>query len=271
MAGRPAPPVLAEIVARSQARLRELRRRASPGELRRAALAAPPPRSLREALERTGVGVIAELKRRSPSGGELRPQLEPGRLAPELERAGAAALSVLTEPESFGGTLGDLDLVRRVAAVPVLRKDFLQGPEQVLEARASGADAVLLIVRTLGLGELRACLEACGEVGVDALVEVHDQQDLEVAAAAGASIIGINNRDLDRLTVDLETTVRLARVAPERALLVSESGIRDRADLAQVAAAGVAAVLVGESLMRAASPAARLAELVRAGAGEAVG
>ncbi len=257
--------VLAPILAASELRLRALRRESSEERLWEVARAAPPPRSLRESLSAPGVSVIAELKRRSPSAGELRPGLDCSRLAAEFADAGAAALSVLTEPDHFGGSLADLRRARESTQLPVLRKDFVVAREQVLEARASAADAVLLIVRALADGVLGDCLWTCRELGVDALVEVHDQADMDRAAALGAGLIGINNRDLDTLRTDLATTERLAAKAPAGAVLISESGISGPADLERLRSCGVAAVLVGETLMRSPDPAARLGELVRAG------
>jgi indole-3-glycerol phosphate synthase len=153
-------------------------------------------------------------------------------------------------------------LVRSASTVPVLRKDFLVGPEQVLEARAAGADAVLLIVRALELETLRSCLQTAHDLGMDALVEVHDQMEMRIAASVGADLVGINNRDLDRLTVDLRTTEELAPLTPPGAILISESGISSPADVSRLIACGADAVLVGEALMRAPDPAARLRELL---------
>jgi indole-3-glycerol phosphate synthase len=180
--------------------------------------------------------------------------------------AGAVAISVLTEPESFGGSLEDLTEVRASVSLPVLRKDFLVDPLQVAEARAGGADAVLLIVRALSLAQLRRCVGACGELRMTALVEVHDEDEMAIAAEVGARLIGVNNRDLDRLTTDLATTELLASKAPAGSVLISESGIRGPADLARLRDCGVQAVLVGESLMRAESPGELLAVLVQSGA-----
>lgn len=253
---------LAPILA--AARVRVLRLRATGADqLARAAHLAPPPRGFEVALRASGFAVIAEMKRRSPSAGALRLDLDPAAMAEAFLAAGATAISVLTEPEFFSGAIADLEAVRAAVALPVLRKDFVVDPLQVLEARAAGADAVLLIVRALERGPLDACLGLCQELGMAALVEVHDQADLEVATQLGASLIGINNRDLDRLTTDLHTTERLARIAPPQALLISESGIRGAADMELVASWGVGGVLVGESLMRAVEPGAALTALRR--------
>ncbi|MHB1527161.1 MAG: indole-3-glycerol phosphate synthase TrpC [Candidatus Dormibacteria bacterium] len=256
--------VLGPILLASRARLTELRT-LSAGQLAESAHLAPPPRPFEAALQGSGVAVIAEMKRRSPSAGRLRPDLNPAEMAAAFVAGGAAGISVLTETDSFGGTMGDLALVRAAAALPVLRKDFVVDPLQVLEARAGGADAVLLIVRAIAPELLSDCLRQCRELGMAALVEVHDEADVEVAAGLGASLIGINNRDLDRLTTDIHTTQRLARMAPTGALLISESGIRTRAEVELVGSWGVSAVLVGESLMRAPDPVSALAALTAPG------
>lgn len=257
--------VLGPLLAGSRDRLDDLRRRHGPGRLEQLAADAPAPRGFRSALAGPGLAMIAELKRSSPSAGALRPGLDPLELAPALARSGAAALSVLTEPVQFGGSLDDLRSVCAATTVPVLRKDFLVGPEQVLEARAAGADAVLLIVRALELETLRSCLQMARDLGMDALVEVHDQPEMRIAASLGADLVGINNRDLDRLTVDLRTTEELAPLAPPGAILVSESGIASPSDVSRVIASGADAVLVGEALMRSPDPAARLRELLSLG------
>jgi indole-3-glycerol phosphate synthase len=257
--------VLGPLLATSRERLDDLRRRHGPGRLEQLAADAPAPRGFRQALAGPGLAVVAELKRSSPSAGPLRPGLDPCELAVELAGSGAAALSVLTEPVQFGGSLEDLRSVRSVSNVPVLRKDFLVGPEQVLEARAAGADAVLLIVRALEPETLLACLQMARDLGMDALVEVHDEPEMLLAGSVGADLVGINNRDLDRLTVDLRVTEQLARLAPPGATLISESGISSQSDLARLAQCGADAVLVGETLMRAPDPAARLRELLAAG------
>ena len=256
--------MLGPILLASRARLLELRRVGS-GHLAESAHSAPPPRSFEAALRVPGVVVIAEMKRRSPSAGRLRPDLNPAEMAAAFLAGGAAAISVLTEPDSFSGTMADLAAVRAAVPLPVLRKDFVVDPLQVLEARAGGADAVLLIVRALERELLAGCLDLCRELGMAALVEVHDEVDLAAAAKLGAALIGINNRDLDRLTTDLHTTERLARIAPSGALLISESGIKGPADVELVGSWGVSAVLVGESLMRASDPGSALAALARAG------
>ncbi len=207
------------------------------------------------------VSLIAEVKRRSPGAGPIRPNLDPAGLAEEYLVAGASALSVLTDREYFGGSLADLLAVRSAVSIPVLRKDFLLSNVQILEARSSGADAVLLIVGILGdspLTELRLQAE---ELGMTALVEVHDANEMARALDSGASVIGINNRDLRGFTVSLETTIGLRDSVPDSVILVSESGIRTRSDVEVLARAGVDAVLVGEALLRAPVPGKMVSEL----------
>jgi indole-3-glycerol phosphate synthase len=230
--------------------------RPAAGELRQRARSAPPPRSFESALLGPGrVAVIAEVKRRSPGAGEIRPQLDPTALAAGYAANGAAAISVLTDRQYFGGSLEDLAAVKRAVQVPVLRKDFVIDELQVAEARGAGADAVLLIVRILDQPVLVDLLAAVTGYGMTPLVEVHDAEELERAAAAQARVIGINNRDLGTFTTDLDVTIRLLGEVPAEALVVSESGIRTAQDVDRLGAEGVHAVLVGESLLRAEDPA----------------
>lgn len=242
--------VLEPILARSLARAQTLAQ-GGLDPLRRAAEEARPARSLIEALGGPRITVIAEMKRSSPSAGLLRPELDPQDMALRFAAGGAAAISVLTEPVSFGGSLDDLRQAASATELPVLRKDFVVDPVQILEARSAGADAVLLIVRALPGEMLARCLETALELGMDALVEVHDESDMEAALSSGATLIGINNRDLDTLVTDLRTTERLAPMAGAGCLVVSESGIRDARDVERVRGAGASAILVGEALMRA--------------------
>jgi indole-3-glycerol phosphate synthase len=209
-------------------------------------------RSFADALGAPGLSVIAEHKRRSPSAGTIREGLALEQVVGAYERAGAAALSVLTESESFGGTLGDLGRARTASALPILRKDFIIDPYQVSEAVAAGADAILLIVAALSPGELDALYAEATELGLDVLVEVHDAAELAVARELGSAIIGINNRDLVTLKVDVGRTTELLAEVPAGALVVSESGFRTRDELEVLARAGVDAALIGEALMRSA-------------------
>lgn len=224
---------------------------------------AAPARPFEAALRRGGeVALIAEIKRRSPSAGWIRPELSPAEVARLYERAGAAAISVLTDTEFFGGSAGDLAEVRSTVALPVLRKDFTLDPVQVWEARAIGADAVLLIARILDdvlLGELLALAR---ELGLGALVEVHTAEELERSLAAGATVVGVNNRDLATFRTDLGVVLGLAGSVGEDRVLVAESGIRGADDVRTMGRAGVDAVLVGETLMRAPDPGAAAASLV---------
>lgn len=209
------------------------------------------PRSLAGALTAAAqVAVIAEVKRRSPGAGEIRLGLNPVKLASTYEGAGASAISVLTDQEYFGGTLGDLSQVRNAVSVPVLRKDFIIDELQVVEARAAGADAVLLIVRILGDDQLAHLHGVALEFGLEVLVEAHDGDELERALAAGARIVGVNNRDLSTFKTDLGVTLDLLTRVPDDVVLVSESGIAGPSDVSRLGAAGVDAVLVGEWLLR---------------------
>ena len=224
---------------------------------------APQPLDFLHALVRAPeVGVIAEIKRRSPGAGPIRPALDPASVARGYGERGGAAVSVLTDADWFGGSLADLRAARAAVDVPLLRKDFTLHEVQVAEARAAGADAVLLIVRILDRGELTRLLVAAARHGLAALVEVHDEGDLERALEAGAQLIGINNRDLSTFATDLDVTLRLLSSIPDSVAVVSESGIRSRADIELLGDHGVDAVLVGESLLRADDPSAALGGLV---------
>lgn len=261
--------ILERIVATKVDEVEALRRRGT--DLRRAADAGPAPRPVLEPLRsRARVGVIAEVKRRSPGAGEIDAGLDPARLAADFEAAGSVAVSVLTDGPWFGGSLDDLHAVRRAGTVPVLRKDFVVDPVQVYEGRAAGADMMLLIARILDpvlLADLRSMIH---DLGMTALVEVHDEWEVESALRAGAALVGINNRDLSVFRTDPGVTERLARYVPGDVLLVSESGIRSGEDVARVAAAGADAVLVGEALVRSAVPGRLVEELgaVPRGAGK---
>jgi indole-3-glycerol phosphate synthase len=215
-----------------------------------AALAAPAARD-GVAGPPASLALVAEVKRRSPSKGAIAPDLDAVAQARAYEAAGADAVSVLTEPSRFGGSLEDLRAVAAAVSLPVLRKDFIVDPYQVWEAAAAGAAAVLLIVAALSDRRLGDLLEECALCGLDALVEVHDEAEMERALASGATLIGVNNRDLRTLTVDLGATERLAHRVPPHVLLVSESGISDAADARRMALAGARALLVGETLVRA--------------------
>ncbi len=219
-------------------------------------------RGFRAALGGPGVAVIAEFKRRSPSAGILREQADVAEIVGAYERGGASALSVLTEGPNFGGSLADLRAARASCALPVLRKDFVVDEYQLLEARAAGADAVLLIVAALEDRALARLHDAARALDLDVLVEVHDRDELDRALAAEARLIGINNRDLRDFSVDVARTTLLREAIPPGITVVSESGIADARQLRELAAQGVDAVLVGESLMRAPDPAQALRQLL---------
>ncbi|HEX6748477.1 MAG TPA: indole-3-glycerol phosphate synthase TrpC [Longimicrobium sp.] len=241
--------ILQRIVDVKHAEVRALRERAS--ELRGRASDASPTRGFAAALRRPDeVRLLAEVKRRSPSAGEIRPGADPVDVARAYREGGAAALSVLTDRDFFGGELDFLVRVRDAVDLPVLRKDFVVDPLQLWEARAAGADAVLLIVRILSDAQMAELLGLAAELGMDALVEVHTAGEMERALAAGSMLVGINNRDLSTFVTDLELSISLARNVSPEVTLVAESGIRTAADVDRLGAAGFDAILVGESLMR---------------------
>lgn len=223
---------------------------------------APALRDFLGALTRGPWNVIAELKKASPSRGLLREEYQPAVLAPLLEQAGAAAISVLTEEDFFQGSLAHLKEARNAAQIPILRKDFIVDPWQVWEARAAGADSFLLIVAILGDDELSELLALGRQLQMEALVEAHTRDELDRAIGAGATIIGINNRNLRSLEVRLETSLELVEAIPEDCVAVSESGIRSRDDLQRLSRAGFDAFLIGEHLMSQADPAEALREFV---------
>lgn len=244
------------ILENTRRELEAARARVSDAAMAERARARPEPaRGFRRALaEGPGVRVVAEIKRRSPSRGALRPDLAPVDFAKAYADAGAAALSVLTDATYFGGSLADLEAARGACALPVLRKDFTLDAYQVDEARAHGADAVLLIAAALDDAALAALHERALALGMDALVEVHDEAELERALAAGARLVGINNRDLRSFETDLRVTERLAPRVPEGTLVVAESGIFGAEELRRLERAGARAFLVGESLVRQPDP-----------------
>ena len=237
-------------------------------ELSVAARSAPPPRGFMARLEAAvaggGYGLITEIKRASPSAGLIRTDFDPATLAHAYQTGGAACLSVLTDGPYFQGRDEDLVAAREAAGLPVLRKDFMLDPYQVVEARALGADCVLLILAGLGDAEAAELEAAARELAMDVLVEVHDQAELERVGRLRTRLIGINNRDLRTLEIDLATTERLAPALPSDCLAVSESGLYSRADLARMSRAGVDCFLVGESLMREPDVAAATAALIGA-------
>jgi indole-3-glycerol phosphate synthase len=256
--------VLDDIIAATRRTVAESRTKAKSPELERLA-AAHVPRGFRKALQRAseaGVAVIAELKKASPSRGLIRGNFDPAALAHELEEAGAAALSVLTDEEYFQGSLQNLQIASSSTALPCLRKDFIIDEFQVLEARANQADAVLLIVRILGRRELRFLAERARAQELDVLCEVHDEDELQQALDAGCNLIGINSRDLRTFKVELNTAFKLAERIPQSVLAVAESGIRTGADIVKLREVGYRGFLVGEQLMRMAAPGKELRTLL---------
>jgi indole-3-glycerol phosphate synthase len=244
--------ILDDILARKRTELAQAWARVSPAEMERRARGRDDPiRGLRAGLaSQASPSILAEIKRRSPSRGEIRPDFDPVACARAYQEGGAAALSVLTDFASFGGELAFLDAIRPHVSLPILRKDFVLDPYQVDETRACGGDAVLLIVAALSAESLAALQTRARARGLDALVEVHDEAELEVALAAGADLVGINHRDLRTFEVDLSLSERLAPRVPEGVLVVAESGIFTHDHVLQLERAGARAFLVGESLMR---------------------
>ena len=259
------PDVLERILARKAEEVAERTGVRSLAAVTEAAIAAPPVRGFRSALAaritRGDAAVIAEVKRASPSKGLLRADFDPAAIAASYARGGAACLSVLTDVDFFQGADAHLDQARAACTLPVLRKDFTIDPYQVWEARALGADAVLLIVAALDDVRLAELNATAAEAGLDVLVEVHDAEELERALRLAPPLLGINNRNLRTFDTRLETTLDLLHEVPEGTLLVTESGILEREDVARMRGAGVHAFLVGEAFMRADDPGARLAEL----------
>lgn len=253
--------ILATILAKKRDEIARLDGEA----LRRAAQVAPPARPFAAALRRpagAAVRVLAEIKRASPSAGAIRAGADPVAIARDYEEHGAAAVSVLTDREFFAGELAFLGAVRAAIDLPLLRKDFLIDEVQIAEARAAGADAVLVIAAAVD--DIGSLVAAARFWGMDTLVEVHDDGELDRAIAAGATLIGVNHRNLSTFAIDMDLTARLAPRLPANAVLVAESGIKTPADIARLGQAGAHAVLVGETLMRAPSPGAALAALLEA-------
>jgi indole-3-glycerol phosphate synthase len=255
------PTVLDEIIARHRTEAAADRRDLD--RVVEAALDAPPPRGFRDALAGSaGMSVIAEIKRRSPSKGDLAPGLDPAALAATYEAGGAACLSVLTDGRSFGGSAADLGAARAAVTLPVLRKDFTVDGRDIADARLMGADAVLLIVAALDDRELARFHVLAHDLALTALVEVHDERELDRALEAGAGVIGVNQRDLRTFEVDTALAVRLAARMPSGIVTVAESGIGGRADVERLEDAGYDAILVGEHLVTAADPGMALGALL---------
>lgn len=254
--------ILARMVASKRQEIAASKAKVPARALESRLAAAPPIRDFRATLERgPGIGIIAEVKKASPSAGVLRVDFDPVAVARIYEAHGASAISVLTDAPFFQGSLANLSAIRRAVAIPLLRKDFILDDYQLLEARCAGADAVLLIAEILDQDSLPALLKRAGDLGMQALVELYDAGNLPRVAAAGARLIGVNNRDLRTFVTNLEQTLRLMPGMPKDACVVSESGIRTHADMERLREAGVKAVLIGETLMRAPDIGAKLDEL----------
>ncbi len=257
---------LDEVLETKRREVAELRGTARIREFKALIRDLPPPRGFCRALKTAGteVALIAEVKKASPSRGMICPdeRFQPENFARAYEKAGASAISVLTDRKYFQGDLAYLSRVKEVTALPVLRKDFLVDPLQLWEARAAGADAVLLIAAALSAGQLQEMARLAGELGLDVLLEVHDREELAAALDTGVKAIGINNRNLRTLKTDLQTTAQLAPLVPRERLVVGESGIRNREDVKALKALGVRAVLVGETLMTAEDVVARAKGLI---------
>lgn len=254
-------PILERILEFRRAAVEDLKQRDAQATMAAAVAAAPPPLDFRGALSGGGVAVIAECKERSPSGGLLQAPYDPMALAARYAANGAAAISVLTEPEFFGGSFIHLKEIRATTGLPMLCKDFIIDPIQVMAARAAGADAVLLIAAILADTELGRLQQTAGDLGMQTVVEVHNADEVARALSAEAAIIGINNRDLASMTTDRSITALLRPLIPRDRTVVSESGIRSREDVEELARLGVDAVLVGEALLRAPDLEGKLREL----------
>ncbi|HVF12658.1 MAG TPA: indole-3-glycerol phosphate synthase TrpC [Actinomycetota bacterium] len=247
-------------------RLPRLQKSSTAGDLARRAVEAPAVRPFRRPLASPGISLIAEFKRRSPSAGELNPQADPEAQAKAYESGGASAMSVLTEPEFFGGGFEDLLTARQSCSLPVLRKDFLLVPVQVVEARAYSADAVLLIAAAIKdrilLKEMCAAAE---EMGMDALIEVHEEKELDLAFEVEPLLIGVNQRDLTTFKIDHDLAIRVRKEIPDNVTVVAESGVSSPEQIQQMRKSGIDAVLVGETLMKTEDPAQAIKELLAEG------
>jgi indole-3-glycerol phosphate synthase len=255
--------ILDEILAEKKRAVGYSRFRLPLADLETKAAAVPAAQDLAQALRSAGdIACIAEFKRRSPSKGWIQRDADLPRVASAYAKGGATAMSVLTDTPFFGGTLDDLRLARATTGLPLLRKDFIIDPYQVIEARAAGADAVLLIVAALRDSDLQALLGETRRWGMEALVEAHDAEEVARAVTAGANIIGVNHRDLRTFRMDMDLAVRMRELVPPYCLMVAESGIRNAADVERMRHAGINAILVGETLMQASDPGMALRELL---------
>lgn len=244
-------------------RVADEKRKRSFDDLDREARALPPPRPFLAAMRGERISLIAEFKRRSPSKGEIRVDFQPAQAAEAYQQGGASALSVLTEPQFFDGSMEDLQAARDACRLPVLRKDFMIDPWQVVQARAGGADAILLIAAALSdFGLFTELANIAEEYGMTALVEIHDPHELDAAFEVEPKLVGVNQRNLSTFEVDAGLALKLRRHIPHEVAMVAESGITGREQVAELEAAGVDAILVGETLMRAGDPAQAAAELL---------
>jgi indole-3-glycerol phosphate synthase len=255
--------ILDQIFAAKREEVKDLRKAVSDVAIVARAKDAPPPRDFVAALRGRRPAIIAEIKRASPSKGDILPGLDPQAVARDYQTGGAAAISVLTD-RHFKGTLDDLRAVREAVELPLLRKDFIFHPYQIYQARAAGADCILLILAMLKEGELRSLAALTREVKMAALIEVHNQQEFALARRIGAELIGINNRDLHTFVTDLAVTEKLLADYRGDALIVAESGISAPNDIRRLDAAGARAFLIGESLLRDGNPAGKLPDLIKA-------
>lgn len=257
--------ILEKIVAVKKTEVRYLKNRTSLEDLRDRVKGLPAGVDFRKAIRSGNCAIIAEVKKHSPSKGSLRENIDPAQVALLYEKSGASAISVLTDREFFHGSSAHLLDIKKVLGIPILRKDFLIDPYQIYETKLMEADAVLLIAGLLPEGQLRDYIQLTMSLDIWPLVEVHTIEDLQIALAAGAEIIGINNRDLKTFTIDINTTVNLVPFIPPNKTVVSESGINAREDIETLMKAGVHAFLIGEALMRASDPGSKLKELLGRG------
>lgn len=255
--------ILDDIIAYKKTELQEIKSQIKPADIKSRAFDSEPGRGFAQALSGNGgIRIIAEVKKASPSKGVIREDFDPIEIARTYEDAGASCISVLTDKKFFQGSPDYLRVIRNAVELPLLRKDFIIDDYQIYEARALGADAVLLIAACLDRGQLEDYRGLAGEIGLDALIEAHSYKELDRALLSGGMLIGINNRDLATFSVDLQTTFDLLADIPEDRIVVSESGIKDRADVVRLEKAAVDAVLVGESLLREPDPGKKLKELL---------
>jgi indole-3-glycerol phosphate synthase len=254
--------ILQKIVENKRIELAHQKKIVPIAELRQMLADSPPVRDFEGAIRDRGCAVIAEVKRSSPSKGRIQEDFDPVGIARSYENHGASAISILTERKFFEGNAAFVPQIRKAVGLPLLRKDFIVDTYQINETRVLGADALLLIARLLEVGELQDFIGLSSELGLAALVEVHDEADVENAVSSGARIVGINNRDLATFRTDLDVSIRLASRIPKGITLVSESGINSRGDIEKLTAAGIHAVLVGESLMREKDIGKKLKELL---------